>query len=193
MRRRGCHVVFPGNSEIWECPKKGIMGEYWERDSPKTSYHHRYFLILEESRCVLRVSRHKSNKQPKWYDWENMPIIQFPIIWFRPPTNHKCQVSRISLPMILDSSCLRDQFSSFSFTMLERTCQWFCTVHACCPPERTITILSRGPVFCNPVFCCLLSFCCLPLFFFYYYYYYYYLLLVLLFFFFKYKLFFPSS
>ncbi len=46
--------VFP----ILECPEKGIMGGDWERDSPKTSYHQHYSLLVEESRCVLRVSKH---------------------------------------------------------------------------------------------------------------------------------------
>ncbi len=41
----------------WVCPEKGTMGEYWERDSPKSSYHRHYSLILEKSRSVLRVSR----------------------------------------------------------------------------------------------------------------------------------------
>ncbi len=44
------------------------MGEYSERDSPKTSYHHHDSLILEESRFVLRISRHThiSEWLPHW-------------------------------------------------------------------------------------------------------------------------------
>ncbi len=46
----------------WECPKKGIMGEYLERDSPKRSYHPHDSLVLEQSRCVLRFSRQTQMK-----------------------------------------------------------------------------------------------------------------------------------
>ncbi len=53
-----CGVKGCSFSVIWVCPEKVKMGEYWERDYPERSYHHHYSLMLEESRCVLRVSRH---------------------------------------------------------------------------------------------------------------------------------------
>ncbi len=64
-------------ADIWVCPEKGIMGEYWERDSQKTSHHHRYSLFLVKSRCVLIISRHTHILQdvPFMCGWDTTLVV----------------------------------------------------------------------------------------------------------------------